>query len=122
MSVTHNASIQNSIADIVLTEIDTGAGNATIELQTSLGVEVATLIFSDPAGSVVGPVLTFDSLTADPGATGGLATKFVIISPALTECLYGSVGVIGEDINLSSVDIQPGHSVEITILTYTAPP
>ena len=63
MSVTHNASIQNSIADIVLTEIDTGAGNATIELQTSLGVEVATLIFSDPAGSVVGPVLTFDSLT-----------------------------------------------------------
>ena len=122
MAVTHNANIQNSIAGIVLTEIDTGIGNAIIELQTSLGVEVATLTCSDPAGTVVGSVLTFDTLTADSGATGGLTTKFVIISPALTECLYGSVGLIGEDINLSSVDIQPSNSVEITTLTYTAPP
>ena len=122
MSVTHHPDVQNAITVSVLTEIDSGVGNATIEFQTSADVEVATLICSDPAGDVVGPVLTFGVITGDPGATGGLAEKFVIISPALSECIYGSVGLIGADINMSNNDINPGDTVDVTLLIYTAPP
>ena len=121
MAVTHEAATRNAIADAVLTAIDTGAGNATIELRTSGDVEVATLTFSDPAGTVSGAVLTFSAITDDSSATGGTAAKFAIISPTPTECVYGSVGTSGEDINLSSVVIAATDTVSISSLTYTAP-
>jgi hypothetical protein len=121
MSVTHHADTRNAIADAVLAAIDTGAGNATLELRTSGDVEVATLTCSDPAGTVTGAVLTFSAITDDSSATGGTAAKFAIISPTPTECVYGSVGTSGEDINLSSVVIGAGDTVSISSLTYTAP-
>jgi hypothetical protein len=121
MSVTHHTDTRNAIADAVLAAIDTGAGNATLELRTSGDVEVATLTCSDPAGTVTGAVLTFSAITDDSSATGGTAAKFAIISPTPTECVYGSVGTSGEDINLSSVVIGAGDTVSISSLTYTAP-
>lgn len=121
MSVTHEAATRNAIADAVLAQIDTGAGNATIELRTSGDVEAATLTFSDPAGTVAGAVLTFDTITDDTSATGGIVDRFAIISPTPTECVYGSVGTSGEDINLSSLNIGVGDTVSISSLTYTAP-
>ena len=121
MSVTHHADTRNAIAAAVLAEIDAGAGNATIELRTSGDVEVATLTCADPAGTVGGAVLTFDTIANETNATGGIAAKFAIISPTPTECVYGSVGLVGADINMSAVDIQAGSTVSITILTYTAP-
>ena len=121
MSVTHHANTRNAIADAVLAEIDTGAGNATIELRDAGNTEVSTLTFSDPAGTVGGAILTFTPPANDTSATGGTVTKFAIISPALTECVYGSVGLSGEDINMSAVVITAGWTVSITVLTYTAP-
>ena len=121
MSVTHHADTQNAIADAVLVEIDTGAGNATIELLTSGDVEVATLTCADPAGTVSGAVLTFGTISPDTSATGGTLAKFAIISPTPTDCIYGSVGLSGEDINMSAVVITAGATVSITTLTYTAP-
>jgi len=104
-----------------LAEIDAGAGNATIELRTSGDVEVATLTCADPAGTVSGETLTFDTIANDTNATGGTVEKFAIISPTPTDCVYGSVGLSGEDINMSAVDIQAGSTVSITLLTYDAP-
>jgi len=121
MAVTHHADTRNAIADAVLAAIDTGAGFATIELRDSGGTEVATLTCSDPAGTVTGAVLTFSTITNDTSATGGTAAKFAIISPTPTECVYGSVGLTGEDINMSAVVITAGWTVSITTLTYTAP-
>jgi hypothetical protein len=121
MAVTHELAVQNAIADTVLAEIDAGVGNATLELHTSGDVEVATLTCDDPAGTVSGAVLTFGDFVSDTSATGGTITKFVIKNPAGTVQLNGSVGLSGEDINMSAVVITAGWTVAITALTYTAP-
>jgi hypothetical protein len=121
MAVTHETAVRNAIADAVLVEIDAGAGNATIELHTSDDAEVATLTCDDPAGAVSGAVLTFGTITEDTSATGGTTTKFVIKNPAGTVQINGSVGLSGEDINMSAVVITAGWTVAITALTYTAP-
>lgn len=121
MAVTHHANTRNAISDAVLAEIDTGAGNATIELRTSGDAEVATLTCSDPAGTVSGAILTFSTISNDTSAAGGTTDRFAIISPTPTECVYGSVGLTGADINMSAVVITAGWTVSITTLTYTAP-
>ena len=125
--VTHHANTRQAIAVAVLAEIDAGAGTATLELQLVAGTEVATLDFPDPAAPapLVG-VITFDCTPPieDASATGHATddvTKFAIISPVPTDCVYGTVGTSGADINLSSVQIQPTDAVSISALTYTAP-
>jgi hypothetical protein len=122
---THSADARNSIAaDVVLADIDADAGPGTLELQTAGGVEVATLTLSDPAGVVVGPTLTFNPLTADSSATGGIVAIFVIKSNTGTVVLSGTVGLVGSatDIWVSATTIDAGKNVSIGPLIYNAPP
>ena len=122
MAVTHHADTRNAIATAVKTEIDAGTGSATLEFQTSGTVEVATCTFpSENCGSVSGAVLTFGTIADDTSATGGTVAQFVIKSATPTDCVYGSVGTTGEDINLSSLNVGSGDTVSVSSLTYTAP-
>lgn len=121
MSVTHHATIRNTLANAILTAIDQDAGAGALIFMTSGDVEVATLPLSDPAGSVTGAVLTFSAITDDSSATGGTVAKFKVTDNSGDEIFYGSVGTSGEDINLSSLAIGAGDTVSVTSLTYTAP-
>jgi len=121
MSVTHNAATRNSIADAVLADIDQDVGAGNLVIRTSGDVEVATLVLSDPAGTVSGAVLTFSAITDDTSATGGTAAKATVESNGSTEVLLCAVGTSGSDINLSSTTIGAGDTVSVSSLTYTAP-
>ena len=121
MSVTHGATTRNSIADTVLAEIDIDIGAGYLEMQDSGGIEVATLPLSDPAGTVAAEKLTFDTLTDDSSATGGTLAQFEIKSNGGTVKLAGAIGLSGSDINASILTVDPGDSVQVSSLSYTAP-
>jgi len=130
MAVTHHNDVKKAIADAVLGEIDEDTGAADLVLQTAGTVAVATLVFNDPAAPAASTtgVLTFDNTPTieDTNATGNASpvTKFVIRSGTNVEKVYGSVGTATptDDIALSSTTIGAGDTVQVTSLTYTAPP
>ena len=121
MAVTHSASVRNSLAQVILDAIDVDVGAGTLEFQTSGAVEVATLTFSDPAGTITAEVLTFSAITSDTSATGGTTDRFVVQDNTGDDVFLGSVATSGGDINLSSLAIGAGDTVSVSSLTYTAP-
>lgn len=121
MAVTHSAATRNAIADAVLADIDIDVGAGVLEFQTSGSAEVATLVLTDPAGSVSGAVLTFSAIADDTSATGGVVDRFEIQSNGGGARVLGNVLTSGGDINLSSLTVGVGDTVSISSLTYTAP-
>jgi hypothetical protein len=128
-AVTHPVAVRNSLCDLVVDLIDAGAGAGTLQLQTSGAAAVATLTFSDPAfddaGSAGGNsdgVATANTITDDADAAGGTTDRFVARDSDTNSVFLGSVGTTGEDINLSSVVIGNGDTVQISSLTYEAAP
>ena len=125
MAVTHPTAVRNAIADLVVDRLDAGAGAGTLEMQTSGNAEVATLTFSDPAfGSAASGTATANSITSDTNATGGTIAKAVLQDSDGTDAILCSVTATGGggDIELSSVVISAGQTVQVSSLTYTAPP
>lgn len=121
MTVGHAAATRNSIADAVLADIDQDAGAGNLVFLTAADAEVATLVLSDPAGTVTGPTLTFSAISDDTSATGGTTTKAKIESNLNTEVINCAVGTSGSDINLSSTTIGAGDTVSMSSLVYNAP-
>ena len=123
MTVTHGAATRNNYADTALANIDADVGPGNLVFRAANDDEVATLAFSDPAGNVAGPVLTFSGISNDPAATGGNIAKATLESNGGTIVLktdHVAAGV-GGDINISSLNIQPGDIVSCSNLTYIAP-
>lgn len=120
--VTHPTTVRNTLCDTVVDLLDAGAGAGVLVFQTSGDVEVATLTFSDPAfGAASGGTATANSITDDTSATGGTTDRFDAEDSNNLDVFFGSVGVSGQDINLSSVAIGAGDTVSVTSLTYSAP-
>jgi len=126
MAVTHIAAVRDGLADYVVDLIDGGTGDATgdLEIMTSGDVEVATLLYSNPAfGASSSGTATAAAITSDSSATGGTAALFRVLDRDNNEVFRGSVTAVagGGDIELSSVSIGAGDTVSISSLTYTAP-
>ena len=124
MAITHATAARNAAADAVLNLIDAGASAGTLEFQTSGDVEVATLTFSDPAyAAAVAGVAQENAITNDTNATGGTIAKFRIFDSNSNEIINGTVTATGGggDIELSTITVNPGDSVSVTDLPYTAP-
>lgn len=126
MAITHVTAVRNGIADYVVDQLDVGATNpsARIIFQTSGDVTVATLPMSNPAfGAASAGVATAAAITSDTNAVGGTIAKFVAHSRAAAIVLSGTVTATGGggDIQLSSLVIGAGDTVQLTSLTYTAP-
>lgn len=127
MTVSHAAATRNDISDLVLANIDAGAGAGSIVLYISGGsTEVATLTFADPAGTVSAEVLTFDCTPAleDASPTGNASPVVIakLFDSDSNEVIACSVGQSGADINFSGGNtFSASDTVQITSLTYTAP-
>lgn len=124
MTVSHSAAARTSIANAVLDDIDGDVGAGNLVYRTSGDVEVATLALSDPAGAVSGAVLTFGAISDDTSATGGIVAKATVEdNSGDIVCTAGSVTATGGggDIELSSLTIGAGDTVQTSSLTYTAP-
>lgn len=129
MSVTHSATLRNTIATAVKDAIDGGAGAGKLVFRLSgsvgsPGTAVATLTLSDPCGSVTGAQLTFSAITSDTNATGNASAvaAATLQTSADTVCLHCAVGSSGSDINMSGgLTVGAGDTVSCSSLTYDAP-
>jgi hypothetical protein len=129
MSVTHSATLRNTLATAVLTAIDAGGAASKIVFRLtgtvgSPGTAVATLTASDPAGTVTGAVLTYSAITSDTNATGNASpvATATLQTSADTVCVHCAVAASGSDINMTGgLTVGAGDTVSCSSLTYTAP-
>jgi hypothetical protein len=139
MGITLAADLRNDIAAAILARIDAGAAG-TIELRTgakpatpndaATGTLIATFTLTDPAGTVAGPVLTFDfdpdieAVAANAGDPGWARVK----DSTGAAVLDGTAGVAGSGPGGSNPDfttnvstVTAGQTVRLLNGTVTAP-
>jgi len=124
MAVTYRASLRTTRITAVLTDIDSGAGAATVEIGTAgFAAVIAIFTLSDPSGSISGDVLTFLSM---PKVTvgingGGVAAEARIKEFGGTVIVSGlTVGTAGTNLIISpSTTIADAQTVNLTALTIT---
>ena len=125
MAVTHNTTVRNAVADVVVDAIDAGgAGSIVFQDGSQSDSDVATLAFSNPSfGAAASGVATANSITDDTDCNAGTVSKFTVYSGGAADIFSGSVTATGGggDIILSSVAIGQGDTISISSLTYEAP-
>ena len=109
--------MRDAIADAVDALIGT---TATLELQTSGNVEIATITLGSPAfgASSTGTITMTGQPLSDTNATGGTMAKFQIKSGGATVQISGTVGTSGEDINFAG-GLLVGATDTVTLTTFT---
>ena len=113
---------RSAACDAVVDLLDGGSGAGYIELQTSGGVEVATLPLSATAfGAASNGVATAATITNDTNATGGTVAKAAFFDSDDAKHFTMSVGTSGAEIIISSVTIAASETVAITSCTVTCP-
>jgi hypothetical protein len=125
MAITHVASVRNNLADRIDELVNTGAGTAKLQIETTGGGTVlATINLQNPAfGAAAAGIITLQGTPlsdTDADATG-TAAEFAVTDRDGADVFRGSVGTSGEDINLSQTDVEAGDTVTITSFTYEAP-
>ncbi len=119
---TLETALRNALADAIDTEINTGAGTATLVFETSGDVEVATLNFGNPAfGAASTGTITANAITQDSSATGGTVAQASIEDRDGTKLMELTVATSGADINISSTTVAATESVSCSSLTITVP-
>lgn len=124
MAVTHPTAVRNALADLVVDKLDLGTGTSSGRLvfQTSGGTAVATLALSNPAaGAASSGTATFSAITSDTNAAGGTIAKAELRDRDAGAIILCAVGTSGSDINMSSLSVSAGDTVQVTSLSYTAP-
>ena len=122
---------RSAAADAVVDLADTGYiriydGSQATDPNTAIGAQVllAELRFGATAfGAASNGVATANAITGDASANAtGTATWFRVLKSDGTTVLWdGTVGTSGANLNLNSVSIVSGGSVDISSMTYTQP-
>jgi len=130
MAIKIGTSARNAAADAVTAMLDSGG---YLEIRTgaapgspgtaATGTLLATLTFTTTAfGAASTGVATAGTITGDASAdatgTAGYMRAYTVGAVAVFD---GTVGTSGADLNLNSVDIVTGGTVDITLMTYTQP-
>lgn len=123
MALTLETVLRNALADAITAEMDTGAGTSDMKLETSGDVEVATIAFQNPSfgAASVGVITLLGVPLSDTSATGGTVAQFSLFDRDGTKQLEGVVQVSGADLDLSSLSVGVGDTVELTSFTITVP-
>ncbi len=123
MALVLETPLRNALADAIDDEMNAGAGTSNMKLETGADVEVATLNFPNPAfGPAAVGVITLNGVPIqDTSATGGTVAQFSLYDRDGTKQLEGVVQVSGADLDLSSLSVGVGDTVELTSFTITVP-
>lgn len=127
MAVTLTNSARSAAADAVVDLLDGGAGDATgdINWQTAGAVALGTSNLANPAfGAASNGVCTAGAIAqavVSGSSNPSTIALAVFRNRANTEVFRCAVGTSGSDINLSSVSVNNGDTIDITSLTYTQP-
>ena len=120
--------------DAVVDDIDAGSGAGTIEIRSgtqpananlsATGTLLGVLTFSDPAFGAANSsgVATAGTITGDASADASGTATWARIKDSDGNTVYDcDVGTSGATINLDSVSIIAGGTVDITSFTITQP-
>lgn len=123
MALTLETGMRDDLANQMDDSINTGGGTSNMKLETSGDVEVATLDFQDPAfgASATGVITLQGTPIEDTSATGGTVAQFSIFARSGTKQLEGVVAVSGQDLDLTSLVVGAGDTVELTSFSITVP-
>lgn len=125
MAITLPTASRDAMCNALVDLIDAGTADTTGDLviMTSGDVEVATLSWTaTPAfGNSSTGVATMNSINDDTSATGGTAALHKFQDRDNAEVLRGTVATSGGDLNLSSLGIGAGDTVEVSAYTVTVP-
>jgi len=115
--------LRNVLADAIDNEINTGAGVADLQFETSGDVEVATIALQNPAfGAAAAGVITLLGVPlSDLSATGGTTVQASVFDRDATKQFEMTVGTSGTEIIISSTVIGATDQVDLTALTITVP-
>lgn len=125
-----DTTLRNTLCDAFVDAIDdgTGAGVLIVYDNSTPRVQLAKLVFSDPAfGASSSGTATASAITADSSAdASGTAAEFEVSTTndgatPLTTLFGGSVGTSGADINFNTVSWTLGDNISITSMTVTMP-
>lgn len=123
MALTLETALRNDLADQIDDSINTGAGTATLQFETSGDVEVATIDLQNPAfgAAATGVITLAGTPLSDTNATGGTIAQFSIYDRDSTKQLEGTVATSGADINITSTIIAATETVTLSSFTLTVP-
>ncbi len=125
MGITLTAAARNAMCDALVDLVDAGTTDTTgdLEIMTSGDVEVATLTWAaTPAfGAAAAGVATMNAIQDDTSATGGTAALHKFQDRDNTEVWRGNVQTSGGDLNLSSLSVGAGDTVQVSSYTVTVP-
>lgn len=118
--------VRNGMCDVLVDAVDVGSGlaNGQLHIYTAgFATQLAILDFGNPAfGAAASGTATANSITGEDSALDdGTAAVARIIDRDSTVVCELSVGTSGADINLNSVGITTGATVDITSATITMP-
>ena len=115
--------LRNALADEVDNQINTGAGTATLQFETSADAEVATIDLQNPAfgAASTGTITLAGVPLSDTSATGGTTAQASIYDRDSTKQLEMTVGTSGTEIIITSTVIAATEQVDLTSLTITVP-
>src|SRR5210317_1809289 len=126
MALTLETGLRNALADAIDTAVNVGAGTSTLVIETSADGALATFNLQDPAFDAAGTggigVIQLQGTTlSDTNANAGTAAQFSIYDGNALKQLEGTVNTAGADINISSVAIGAGDTVNLTSFSITVP-
>ena len=132
MALAYATTLRNAQLDAIDDAVNAGSGAGTIKLYTgtrpatggalSGNTLLGTLTFSSTAfGAASSGTITAASITSDSSADAtGTATWFRVEDSDANFVMDGDVGTSGSDLNLSTVSISAGATLEITSFVITA--
>lgn len=127
MALQHTTAVRNAIADLIDSLINTGSGDAYLEIGTASGFAGANLLaqipLQNPAfGAASSGVITLQGvpLSATVAETGTAALGRFVDRDG-TEVFRGSVGTSGTDFLIDITSLVDGQTIKVTACTYTAP-
>lgn len=123
MALTLQTSLRNALADTIDAQVGTAG---YMEITTSGDGELATFTFQNPAFDAggtggAGVIQLQGTPIQDTNANAGTAAKFRIFASGAVLQLEGVVAVSGQDLDLSSLSIGAGDTVELTSFSITVP-
>ena len=123
MALTLETPLRDDLANQIDDSVNAGAGTSNLKFETSADAEVATIDFQNPAfGAAVTGVITLQGTPLeDASATAGTIAQFSIFARDGTKQLEGVVLVSGGDINITSLVIAGGDTIELTSFSITVP-
>ncbi len=123
MALTLETGLQNDLANQIDDSVNTGGGTANMKFENAADVELATINFQNPAfgGAAAGVITLQGTPLEDNNTDAGTIEHFSIYARSGTKQLEGTVALAGGDINITSLLIASGETLELTSFSITVP-